>query len=119
MVAVFFVEVEQDFGVAVCPEPVSGALEVAPQLAVVVDLPVWTTWIVPSSFAIGWSPVSRSMMESRLAASPTEPFVYSPALSGPRCTSVRLIAAMRSGSTSPLADAIPQIPHMRSSVGAA
>src|SRR5439155_25569486 len=43
----------------------------------------------------------------------------SPALSGPRWTSVALIPARRSGSTEPLADTTPQIPHMRRSVGTA
>src|SRR5262249_34840543 len=66
----------------------------------------------PSSFAIGWSPVSRSMIERRRAASAAVPSANSPELSGPRWTSVALIRATRSGSTEPFADTTPQIPHM-------
>src|SRR5262249_50514203 len=65
-----------------------------------------------SSLAIGWSPLSRSMIESRRAASATVPSANSPALSGPRWTSVALIRATRSGSTEPFADTTPQIPHI-------
>ena len=36
----FFVEVKEDLGVAVCPEAMSGALELVAKLAVVVDLSV-------------------------------------------------------------------------------
>jgi hypothetical protein len=39
-----------------------------------------------------------------------------PSLSGPRWTSVLLIAASRAGSTAPFGDAIPQIPHIRLSL---
>ena len=66
----------------------------------------------PSSFEIGWSPPARSMIESRRAASPTGPSRCTPPLSGPRWTSVALIAASRSASAAPSRDAIPQIPHM-------
>src|ERR687887_2287611 len=69
--------------------------------------------MVPSSFAIGWSPVSRSMIERRRAASATDPSTISPNESGPRWTRVALMRATRPGSTAPRADAIPQIPHMR------
>src|SRR5919197_259627 len=68
-------------------------------------------WTVPSSFAIGWSPCSRSMIESRRAARPTPPSRNTPSESGPRCTSVALISASRPGSTGAPVDAIPQIPH--------
>src|SRR5207248_4327619 len=68
---------------------------------------------------VGWSPVSRSMIESRRAAIATGPSTYSPKLSGPRWTSVALIAAMRSRSAGPWEEAIPQIPHMQRSVGGA
>src|SRR5919204_1948159 len=51
-------------------------------------------------------------MESRRAASATAPSSSSPELSGPRWTSVALIARSRSGSTG-AGDAIPQIPHIR------
>ena len=91
-----------------------GALELAAELAVVVDLAVLDDRRrVPSSFEIGWSPVARSMIESRRAARPTGPSTYAPSESGPRWTSVALIAASRPGSTVPRVDAIPQIPHMR------
>src|SRR6185436_15776745 len=53
------------------------------------------------------------MIESLRAASPTPPSTNAPSESGPRCVSVALIAASRSGSAAPRADAIPQIPHMR------
>ena len=53
------------------------------------------------------------MIASRRAARPTGPSTYAPSESGPRWTSVALIAASRPGSTVPRADAIPQIPHMR------
>ena len=39
---------------------------------------------MPSSFAIGWSPVSRSMIASLRAARPTGPSTKTPSLSGPR-----------------------------------
>src|SRR5512132_2428111 len=53
------------------------------------------------------------MIERRRAASATGPSTNAPSESGPRCVSVALIAASRSGSAAPRADAIPQIPHMR------
>ena len=68
---------------------------------------------MPSSFAIGWSPVSRSMIESRRAARPTGPSTWRPLESGPRWTSVALIASSRRGSTPLRATRSPQIPHMR------
>src|SRR6266545_3608438 len=66
---------------------------------------------MPSSFAIGWSPVSRSMIASLRAASPIPESTKMPAESGPRWTSDALIAASASRSTGPRDDAIPQIPH--------
>src|SRR6266516_3445576 len=74
------------------------------------------TWIVPSSLAIGWSPVSRSMIASRRAARAAGPSMKKPSLSGPRWTSVALMRASRSGSAGPFAQTIPQIPHTRRSV---
>src|SRR5438309_4645350 len=59
------------------------------------------------------------MIESRRAAIATAPSTYSPKLSGPRWTSVALIAATRSRSARPRAEATPQISHMRRSVGGA
>jgi len=59
------------------------------------------------------------MIESRRAASAMSPSLNSPKLSGPRCTSVALIVATRSVTAEPFVEAIPQMPHMRSSVGAA
>src|SRR5579864_8023515 len=56
------------------------------------------------------------MMERRREASATGPSTYSPAASGPRCTSISLIASRRARSGAP---AIPQIPHMGPSLGAA
>ena len=53
------------------------------------------------------------MIASRRAARPIGPSTYVPSESGPRWTSVELMAAIRPGSTVPRADAIPQIPHMR------
>ena len=53
------------------------------------------------------------MIASRRAASPTDPSTKVPSESGPRWTSVALIAASRPGSTVSRAIAIPQIPHMR------
>src|SRR4051794_20549705 len=52
------------------------------------------------------------MIESRRAASPTGPSTWMPSESGPRCTSVALIAATRSGSTARPVEAVPQMPHM-------
>src|SRR5205814_5794862 len=54
-----------------------------------------------------------SMIESRRAARPTGPSTCIPSESGPRCTSVALIAASRSGSTARPVEAVPQMPHMR------
>src|SRR5436190_8780609 len=53
------------------------------------------------------------MIERRRAARPTGPSTYMPSESGPRCTSVALIAASRSGSTARPVEAVPQMPHMR------
>ena len=53
----------------------------------------------------------------RRAARAAVPSPNSPELSGPRWTSVALMRAARSGSTEPLADTTPQIPHMRRSLG--
>src|SRR5438128_4519637 len=53
------------------------------------------------------------MIERRRAASPTGPSTYIPSESGPRCTSVALMRASRSGSTARPVEAVPQIPHMR------
>ena len=53
------------------------------------------------------------MIARRRAARPTGPSTNVPSESGPRWTSVELMAAIRPGSTEPRADAIPQIPHMR------
>src|SRR5512133_234106 len=72
--------------------------------------------MVPSSLAIGWSPVSRSMIASLRAASATSPSAKIPSLSGPRCTSFALMRASRSGSAGPFAETIPQIPHTRRSL---
>src|SRR5215211_6832559 len=52
------------------------------------------------------------MIESRRAARPTGPSTYMPSESGPRCTSVALIAASRSRSTARPVEAVPQMPHM-------
>src|SRR5436190_2589451 len=52
------------------------------------------------------------MIERRRAARPTGPSTYMPSESGPRCTSVALIAASRSGSTARPVEAVPQMPHM-------
>src|SRR6266511_4483650 len=68
---------------------------------------------MPSSFAIGWSPVSRSMIDSLRAARRAGPCMTSPDESGPRCTSVALIASSRSRSGALRSATIPQIPHMR------
>src|SRR5215210_9330523 len=66
----------------------------------------------PLSLAIGWSPPSRSMIASRRAASPASPATASPPLSGPRCTSVALIAARASRSAArPSVRTMPQMPH--------
>ena len=110
--AVLFVEMDEHLGVAARREPVPRALEVVAQLAVVVDLAVLDDGDPPSSFAIGWSPVARSMIARRRAASPTGPSTYEPSESGPRWTRVALIAASRPGSPAPRVVAIPQIPHM-------
>src|SRR2546427_9706132 len=67
--------------------------------------------MLPSSFAIGWSPPSRSMIESRRAARPAPSSTNVPSASGPRWTSVALIASSRARSTEPREDTIPQIPH--------
>src|SRR5262249_60532730 len=56
------------------------------------------------------------MIASRRAASPTGPSVSAPSASGPRCTSVALMRARRSGSAGPFEEAIPQIPHTRLSL---
>src|SRR5436305_5539957 len=53
------------------------------------------------------------MIERRRAASPTGPSTYIPSESGPRCASVALMRASRSGSTARPVEAVPQIPHMR------
>src|ERR671934_318095 len=66
--------------------------------------------MVSSSLATGWSPVSRSMIESRRAARPTRSSRNTPSLSGPRWTSVALIRSSRSRSILSR-EAIPQIPH--------
>src|SRR3954453_9849991 len=52
------------------------------------------------------------MIESRRAARPIGPSTCIPSESGPRCTSVALIAASRSGSTARPVEAVPQMPHM-------
>src|SRR5215208_7264425 len=52
------------------------------------------------------------MIESRRAARPIGPSTYMPSESGPRCTSVALIAASRSRSTARPVEAVPQMPHM-------
>src|SRR3954468_6536263 len=52
------------------------------------------------------------MIESRRAASPIGPSTCMPSESGPRCTSVALIAASRSGSIARPVEAVPQMPHM-------
>jgi hypothetical protein len=57
------------------------------------------------------------MIDNRLAASATVSSLNSPELSGPRWTSVALMRATRSGSAEPFAEATPQIPHMRRSLG--
>src|SRR5919197_1688914 len=69
------------------------------------------TWTVSFSFAIGWSPVCRSMIARRRAASATGPSTKVPSLSGPRCTSFALMRASTLESAGPLAETIPQIPH--------
>src|SRR4051794_6005721 len=62
---------------------------------------------------MGWSPWARSTIARRRAASPTGPSRTVPSESGPRCTSVALIAARAAPSTgaAPSSDASPQIPH--------
>src|SRR5262249_54044555 len=52
------------------------------------------------------------MIERRREAKPTLPSMKLPSESGPRCTSVALIAASRSGSMKRPVEAVPQIPHM-------
>src|SRR5262249_31948748 len=52
------------------------------------------------------------MIERRREAKPTLPSMKLPSESGPRCTSVVLIAASRSGSMARPVEAVPQIPHM-------
>src|SRR3954467_8667580 len=52
------------------------------------------------------------MIESRRAAGPIGPSTCIPWESGPRCTSVALIAASRSGSIARPVEAVPQMPHM-------
>src|SRR5437868_3611724 len=59
------------------------------------------------------------MIASRRAAIPTGPARCEPSESGPRWRSVAAIARRRSGSTDPRPDAIPQIPHIGSSLGTA
>src|SRR5438874_1308396 len=51
------------------------------------------------------------MIESRRAASATPSSRYRPSESGPRWTSVALIASSRARSTEPREETIPQIPH--------
>src|SRR5215207_7589983 len=53
------------------------------------------------------------MIDRRRAARATGPSTNVPCESGPRCTSVRLIPASRSGSAGAAAATIPQIPHTR------
>src|SRR3954447_11833318 len=72
--------------------------------------------MVPSSFAIGWSPPSRSMIASRRAARATGPSTNVPSLSGPRWSSFALMRASRSGSAGPRVETIPQIPHIAPSL---
>src|ERR687895_2620192 len=57
------------------------------------------------------------MIAKRRAASATAPSAKLPWLSGPRWTSVSLIAATRAGSTAPSDEAIPQMPHIATSLG--
>ena len=68
---------------------------------------------LPSSFAIGWSPVSRSMIASRRAASPTRPVDERAVGVGPAVDERRAHRGEPLGSAAPSGDAIPQIPHMR------
>ena len=69
---------------------------------------------MPSSFAIGWSPVVEvDDREPPRARARRRRRRDTPSESGPRCTSVALIAASRSGSARAGPSAIPQIPHMR------
>ena len=96
--AVLLVEVDEHLGVAVrvrkrCPP----RLELRAQLGVVVDLAVLDDDDARRPrCAIGWSPRSRSMIDSRRAASPTGAVARpSPAPSGPRWASASLIALER------------------------
>ena len=87
--AALLVEVDDHLGVGVRREAVAARLELRAQLAEVVDLAVEDDAApMPSSFAIGWSPASRSMIESRRKPRPTAtPSSYSatwkPSSSGP------------------------------------
>src|SRR3954469_8634383 len=102
------------------------ALELAPKLAVVVDLPVLDdvdgAVLVPDRLVTGLAVDDRETPRGERhraragAASPAAPSTSSPKLAGPRWTSVSLIAASRSTSAGPCAEAIPQIPHIRSSL---
>ncbi len=115
--AVTLVEVEMDLGVAVRPEAVARrarARAAAPGSCR--SRRSGRRRTSRPSLVIGWSPPARSMIESRRAASATGPSTYSPPLSGPRWTSVALIAASRSASAAPYRDAIPQIPHIEPSL---
>src|SRR5215210_1519279 len=70
----------------------------------------------PRSSMTGWSPVWRSMIDSRRYPSAQRPEVATAPWSGPRCTIVAFMRATRSGSGASLARS-PQIPHMRSGEG--
>src|SRR6266576_1975688 len=59
------------------------------------------------------------MIASRRAAIPAAPSMCEPSESGPRWWSVADMRRNRSGSTAPRVEAIPQIPHMRRSLGMA
>ena len=78
------VEVHEHLGVAVRAEAVAGALELARAArGSCRSRRSGRRRTVPSSFAIGWSPPSRSMIASRRAARPTGPSTMRPVAVGP------------------------------------
>ena len=67
---------------------------------------------MPSSFASGWSPVSRSMIASRRAARPTGPVDADAVRVGPAVTQRRAHRGEPARGRRPRGEAMPQIPHM-------